>query len=196
MIAIIDYNAGNTRSVINALTRIGAEFVLTSDADTIRKADKVVLPGVGHAAYAMDELQRRGMVEVITALRQPVLGICLGMQLLFDSTAEGDTHCLGIVSGRVEQFDNTDLLVPQMGWNSVAGYDGCSLFQNISNEEYFYLVHSYYAPVGNSTVATSFYGEKYTVAVQKKNFYGVQFHPEKSGPAGEQLLLNFLNIEQ
>jgi len=195
MIAIIDYNAGNTRSVMNALERLKAEYILTADPKVIEQSDKIILPGVGHASAAMDQLNKAGLVQVIKEAKQPLLGICLGMQLLFEYSTEGETNCLGLLKGKIHKFDNIQIKVPQIGWNSISKQKNNILFENIKDESYFYLVHSYYAQICTDTIATASYGAEYTVAVQKDNFYGVQFHPEKSGDVGAQLLQNFINLK-
>lgn len=192
-IAIIDYGAGNTQSVKNALLRLNCQVVITSNADDIRQADKVIFPGVGHAASAMAHLKSTGLDEVIPTLTQPVLGICLGMQLMCAHCEEGDTKGLGIFDVDVVKFKNT-IKVPQIGWNHIANLKS-DLFKSIAENEFMYLVHSYYVPINKYSIAITDYGVTYASAMQKNNFYGVQFHPEKSGKIGEQLLQNFLNIE-
>lgn len=192
MIVIVKYNAGNIQSVLFAMERIGVEAVVTDDIELIQKADKVIFPGVGEASSAMKYLRDRSLDQVIAGLRQPVLGICLGMQLMCKHTDEGDTKCLGIFDTTVHQFDQ-GLKVPQIGWNNVAGKDPI-LFGGIGEDPYFYFVHSYYAQLCEDTAATTEYGLSFSSALQKDNFYGVQFHPEKSAAAGEQLLKNFLSI--
>jgi len=194
MIAIIDYNAGNNQSVANALDRLQAPYSITADPAEITAASHVILPGVGHAASAMSELRKRKLASLIPTLQQPVLGICLGMQLYYNSTQEGDTRCLGILPGEVKAIPGQGLAVPHMGWNDV-NYDTSSpLFEGIASGTCFYLVHSYYADIGPGTMATCQYGLPITVAVQHRNFYGVQFHPEKSSLQGQSLLQNFINI--
>jgi imidazole glycerol-phosphate synthase subunit HisH len=194
MVAIIDYNAGNTKSVINALKSIGTESILTSDRATILLADKVILPGVGHASNAMHELQERNLIQTIKEVKSPFLGICVGMQLLMEQSEEGNTPCIGIFKGEVKKFKSDNVKVPKVGWNTVSiNHD--ALFQNIPNDSFFYFVHSYYVPQNTYTIATSDYTERYTVAIKKDNYYGVQFHPEKSGLVGRQLLINFLSIK-
>lgn len=194
MIAIVDYGAGNTKSVTNALEKLNARYRLTNQIAEIQEADSVILPGVGHAQPAMAALAKCGLTEVIKKLEQPLLGICLGMQLLYNHTEEGDTDCLKVIPGSICKFTNPNYPIPAMGWNTVE-HDGSSLFENIAQYSYFYLVHSYYAQLDQQTTATSQYGGQYAVAVQSKNFYGVQFHPEKSGAMGRQLLKNFINIK-
>ena len=190
-VAIIDYGAGNTQSVKYALNRIGCKGFLTSDEEEIKTSDKVIFPGVGEASSAMAKLKSFGLDTVIPRLTQPVLGICLGMQLMCDSSEEGNTSCLKIFSTDVKKFD-ISLKVPQIGWNTIRNLKG-QLFNHVSENEYMYLVHSYYVPLINETTAVSEYGVKYSTAIKKDNFFGVQFHPEKSGDIGELILKNFLN---
>jgi glutamine amidotransferase len=192
MIAIIDYGAGNTKSLQFALERLGVKSILTSDPEQIKSAEKVIFPGQGAAGSAMKKLQHYGLDKVIRNLTQPVLGICLGMQLLCEHSEEGNIQGLGIVQGTVRRFSDK-VKVPQMGWNSIHKLKG-SLFEGISEASYMYLVHSYYVPEIKETVATADYNGPYSVALQKDNFYGVQFHPEKSSLKGQLLLNNFLNI--
>lgn len=192
MIAIIDYGAGNTKSLQFALERLGVKSILTSDPEQIKSAEKVIFPGQGAAGSAMKKLQHYGLDKVIRNLTQPVLGICLGMQLLCEHSEEGNIQGLGIVQGTVRRFSDK-VKVPQMGWNSIHKLKG-SLFEGISEASYMYLVHSYYVPEIKETVAIADYNGTYSVALQKDNFYGVQFHPEKSSLKGQLLLNNFLNI--
>jgi imidazole glycerol-phosphate synthase subunit HisH len=194
MVAIIDYNAGNTRSVINALNRMGVASVLTYDEATILQADRVILPGVGHASTAMHELRERNLIQTIKEIKSPFLGICVGMQLLMEQSEEGNTPCMGIIKGEVKKFRSEQHKVPKVGWNNVSLNDD-ALFQNVANESFFYFVHSYYVPQNTFSIATSNYTERYTVAIKKDNYYGVQFHPEKSGHIGSQLLQNFLSMQ-
>lgn len=192
MVAIIDYDAGNVRSLQFALERLGVESVLTADPQVIKVAEKVIFPGQGAAGSAMEKLQQTGLDQLIPTLQQPVLGICLGMQLLCDATEEGDVKGLGIVSGKVIRFSD-QVKVPQMGWNTILKLQ-TTLFKGIKEEDFMYLVHSYYVPLLPETIAQSDYDGAYSVALQKDNFYGVQFHPEKSSTAGSQLLQNFLAL--
>ena len=192
MVAIIDYDAGNVRSLQFALERLGVESVLTADSEVIKTAEKVIFPGQGAAGSAMEKLQQTGLDQLIPNLQQPVLGICLGMQLLCDATEEGHVKGLGIVSGKVIRFSD-QVKVPQMGWNTISKLQ-TTLFKGIKEEDFMYLVHSYYVPLLPETIAQSDYGGAYSVALQKDNFYGVQFHPEKSSTAGSQLLQNFLAL--
>jgi phosphoribosylformimino-5-aminoimidazole carboxamide ribotide isomerase len=191
-IAVIRYNAGNIQSVLNALERLGVAAILTDDPAEIRAAERVIFPGVGEASTAMRYLRERGLDEVIRSLTQPVLGICLGMQLLGEHSEENDTECLGIVPARVRKLPNGDgLKVPHVGWNTVQAIDN-QLFENITPNPYFYFVHSFAMELNEATIAQTDYGIQFTSAVQWRNFYGVQFHPEKSAGAGEQLLRNFI----
>ena len=190
-IAIIDYGSGNTQSVKYALKRLGCESVLTSDKEVISNSDKVIFPGVGQASSAMSKLKFKGLDMFIPNLKQPVLGICLGMQLMCNFSEEGNTDCLKIFDSNVKRFKST-VKVPQIGWNTVFDLK-TSLFDSINENEYMYLVHSYYVPLLATTVATSNYGINYSTAIKKNNFIGVQFHPEKSGSQGEVILKNFIN---
>ena len=192
MIAIIDYNVGNVKSLQFALERLGVKSILTNDYGLIKKSEKVIFPGQGAASTAMDKLKEVGLDKLIPNLKQPVLGICLGMQLLCENTEEGDVDVLGIIKCKVIKFSDK-LKVPQMGWNKVKKLR-TRLFNKISEGDYMYLVHSYFVPTINETIGQSEYGLTYSVAVQKENFFGVQFHPEKSSSAGSQLLKNFLEL--
>jgi imidazole glycerol-phosphate synthase subunit HisH len=191
MIAVIDYGAGNTFNVLYALEQLGTTPVLTADEKVLRTADKVIFPGVGHATHALEQLQEKKLLQVIPQLQQPVLGICLGMQLLFTNSEESPLSALNIVTGNVKKF-KLNIPVPHMGWNTVQTNNNV-LFTGIEQED-FYFVHSYYAPVTQHTIGTTYYGHDFCAAVQQQNFYGTQFHPEKSGNAGLTLLKNFLNI--
>lgn len=189
-LVIIDYGAGNIQSIKFAAKRLGYNAILSNNADEIMSADKVIFPGVGEASSAMKMLKSTGLDKVIPTLKQPVLGICLGMQLMCNQSEEGDTEGLGIFHADVVKFDNT-LKVPQIGWNNI--YDLKSdLFTGISEGEFMYLVHSFYVKQCAETIATTQYGVEYSSAIQKNNFYGVQFHPEKSSDTGEKILKNFL----
>ncbi len=191
-IVIIDYGAGNIQSIKFALERLGYEGKLSSDAEEIRKADKVIFPGVGEASSAMKKLKSTGLDKIIPQLKQPVLGICLGMQLMCRYSEEGDTTGLGIFDVDVVHFEKK-LKVPHIGWNRIKDLK-TPLFEGVKEQEYMYLVHSYYAPVCSETIATCDYGVNYSSALKKGNFYGVQFHPEKSSEAGEKILKNFLKL--
>jgi imidazole glycerol-phosphate synthase subunit HisH len=192
---IIKYNAGNIQSVLYALERIGVSAEVTDDMERIKNADKVIFPGVGEASSAMRYLQERKLDKLICGLTQPVLGICLGMQLMCRYSEENDTNCLGIFDEEVKLFQASDpgFKIPQIGWNTI--YDlHTSLFSNVAEQSYCYFVHSYYASLGEHTIGTTNYIQPYSSALQKGNFYGVQFHPEKSATVGEQILKNFLDI--
>jgi glutamine amidotransferase len=198
-LVIIKYNAGNIQSVLYALERIGREAVVTDDPAQIGEADKVIFPGVGEASTAMEYLQERGLNELIRGLRQPVLGICLGMQLMCSYSEENDTPCLGIFEEKVGRFapgaaasGNSTLKVPQIGWNNIYGLK-TSLFDGVADGSYCYFVHGYYAALGKHTIATTDYVQPYSSALHAGNFYGVQFHPEKSAQTGEQILRNFID---
>jgi imidazole glycerol-phosphate synthase subunit HisH len=192
-LAIVKYNAGNIQSVLYALERIGTTALVTDDVEEIKSADKVIFPGVGEASTAMQYLKERNLDKVIKDLKQPVLGVCLGMQLMCAYSEENDTECLEIFDEQVKKFDgssNGNYKVPQIGWNNV--YDvKTDLFKGLNND-YCYFVHSYYASLGEHTIATADYIQPYSAALHKDNFYGVQFHPEKSADAGEQILKNFI----
>jgi glutamine amidotransferase len=192
MIAIVKYNAGNIRSVKNALDRIGVESVITDDPEILNSAEKVIFPGVGEAGTAMSYLKERGLDKVIIALKQPFLGICLGMQLMCSHSEEKDTKCLGIFNENVRKFPPKGI-VPHMGWNDFIKTEG-PLFEGIATTDNMYFVHSYYAEVGEDTVGETDYLVPFTSALQKDNFYGVQFHPEKSADVGQKLLGNFLKL--
>ena len=195
MIAIIDYEAGNICSVENALQRLGASYELTSSPEVIRQADKVIIPGVGNAQKAMESLRASGLADIIPGLRQPVLGICVGLQLMCRSSEEGPTEGLGLFDARVRRFpDSPEAKVPHMGWNSIGNPDG-KLFRDIPGGSYFYFVHSYCADLCPDTIATCRHGETlFSAALRWENFYGTQFHPEKSGETGARLLQNFLAL--
>jgi glutamine amidotransferase len=194
-IAIIKYNAGNIRSVLYALERIGHTALVTDNADEIKNADKVIFPGVGEASTAMNYLENRNLDKLICSLTQPVLGICLGMQLMCKYSEENDTECLGIFDEDVKKFkvESLKFKVPQIGWNSI--YDlKTNLFKNVTDKSYCYFVHGYYAAKGEHTIAITDYVQPYSSALHKNNFYGVQFHPEKSATTGEQILKNFIEL--
>ncbi|MCW9037776.1 imidazole glycerol phosphate synthase subunit HisH [Altibacter sp.] len=191
-VVIIDYGAGNIQSLQFALKRLGVEAVLSGNANVIRAADKVLFPGVGAAGSAMDKLRVTGLDKVIPSLTQPVLGICLGMQLLCAASEEGNTQGLGVFSEKVVRFPPT-VKVPQVGWNTIHSLKG-PLFESIAENEFMYLVHSYYVLPCKAAVALTEYGVTYAAAIEKNNFYGVQFHPEKSAQTGAQLLDNFLKL--
>ncbi|HRG94417.1 MAG TPA: imidazole glycerol phosphate synthase subunit HisH [Chitinophagaceae bacterium] len=195
-LAIIKYNAGNIQSVLFALERLGVKATVTDDASLISAADKVIFPGVGEASTAMQYLQRNGLDRLIPSLQQPVLGICLGMQLLCDYSEENNTRCMGIFDQvKVTRFnpENGINKVPQIGWNKITALQG-PLFKGIEDGAYCYYVHGYYAGISPYTIASTRYEILYSAALQKNNFYGVQFHPEKSAATGEHILKNFLAL--
>lgn len=193
---VIKYNAGNLRSVEFALSRLGVEPVFSDEAETILKAQRIIFPGVGEASSAMKYLRERQLDEVILAAKQPFLGICLGMQLMCKHSEENDTTCLGIFDESVKKFNPADpaLKVPQIGWNTIADLK-TPLFTDILEDSYCYFVHGYYASKGEHTIATIDYGGEYSAALNKANYYGVQFHPEKSAAIGQKIIENFLKIE-
>jgi glutamine amidotransferase len=198
-VVIIDNGGANLASLRFALDRLGASAEVTASPDRIRAAPRVLLPGVGAAGDAMRRLGASGLVDVIPSLTQPVLGVCLGMQLLFDDSAEsqdgGRTPCLGILPGTVARLPGSPTMpVPHMGWNRRATNQPDALFEGLNEDEYFYFVHSYAAPVGEYTLASTHYGTEFSVAVRARNFRGVQFHPERSAAAGARLLANFMRL--
>ena len=195
MIAIIDYDAGNIRSVGNALERLGAEYELTADPARILAADKVILPGVGNAARAMENLRGRGLCELVKSLRRPVLGICVGMQLMCRDSEEGPVQGLGLFDAHVRRFSETPgAKVPHMGWNAIGNLDS-KLFKGLPGGSFVYFVHSYSAGPGPDTIATCRHGDQlFSAALKYENFYGTQFHPEKSGSVGAAILQNFLAL--
>lgn len=202
-VAIVKYNAGNIRSVINAVRRLGIDPIYTDNADILRKADRVIFPGQGEASTAMAYLREHGLVEVICSLRQPVLGICIGQQLLCRHSEEGDTECMGIFRTDVKRFqpERHEDKVPVMGWNTISNLKS-PLFNGLEDNEtmkcksfpYVYFVHSYYCPICEDTIAESHHILNYSAALHRENFYATQFHPEKSGGVGEQILKNFLTL--
>lgn len=194
-VAIIKYNAGNVRSVMNALIRLGITPTVTDNAERLANADRVIFPGQGEASNAMRYLKEHRLDQAIKALKQPVLGICIGQQLLCRHTEEGDTDGLGIFDTDVKMFRprQREEKVPAMGWNSLNGMNS-KLFKGIKDGEFVYFVHSYYVPLCESTIASTDYIEQYSAALNKDNFYATQFHPEKSGKVGEMILKNFLEL--
>lgn len=192
-IVIINYGAGNIQSIKFAIERLGYSAILSDDPNEIKEADRVIFPGVGEASSAMKKLRETGLHELIPDLSQPVLGICLGMQLMCNKSEEGNTSGLGIFDVDVVRFSK-NVKVPQIGWNQIQGLKS-ELFRGVTEKEHIYLVHSYYAPICNETIATSEYGVDYSAALQKDNFYGVQFHPEKSSEVGAKILQNFLDLK-
>lgn len=194
MIALIDYGAGNTASVANVLKELGCEFKITCSELSLCNADKIILPGVGEASYAVKRLNVLNLFSLLRVLRKPLLGICLGMQLLCENSKEGNVSCLGVLPTTVEKFDSHDLKIPHMGWNQVSQIKESKLFNGIADKENFYFAHSYYMPLNEFAIASCSYGIEFTAAVEKGNYYGVQFHPEKSGAAGIQVIKNFVEL--
>lgn len=195
MIAIIKYKAGNTASVSNALERLGADFYLAETPEELEKADGIIFPGVGHAGSAMKSLKEQGVAEWLKNTKKPVLGICVGMQLLYETSTEGNTVGLGVIPGALQKFDETQAKVPHMGWNRInMNGEQHPILKNLSSKHYLYFVHSYYAPVGEETLASCEYINDFTAIVAKENYMGVQFHPEKSGNVGSMVLQNFLDL--
>ena len=195
-VALINYDAGNTTSVLNALQRLGVNAILTDRPGEIQSAEKVIFPGVGNASAAMQSLNEKKLISVIKELKQPVLGICLGMQLLCDHSEENDTEGLGIINLKVKKMQSPDkqFKIPQVGWNTI--YDlGGSLFEGIEQNSFVYFVHSYFVESGAETIATTNYIQPFSTAIRKDNFYGVQFHAEKSAEIGEKIISNFLSLK-
>lgn len=194
MIAVVDYKTGNIRSLGNVLNRLGAEWNLTSDHNEIVRASHVILPGVGNAAEAMANLKKLNLSETIMQIRRPVLGICVGMQVMCRHTEEGDAECLGIFDASIKRFTyEQGLKIPHMGWSQITNTES-KLFKGTDNNAYVYFVHSYYAPLCPDTIATAQHGSRFSAALKYENFYGTQFHPEKSGIIGENIIDNFLKI--
>lgn len=192
-IVIIKYNAGNIQSVQYALKRLNTEAIVTDDIELIKNAGKVIFPGVGHAGAAMDSLKEKNLDTVIRNLRQPVLGVCVGLQLLCRHSEEGNTDCIGIFDTKVKRFRPVKEKVPQVGWNNISGLRS-DLFSGLPEDQYVYFVHSYYAELCADTIATGNYINEYSAALLKDNFYAVQFHTEKSAAAGDTILENFLKL--
>ncbi len=195
MIAIVDYDAGNIRSVAGALERLGQQYELTADPERLLAADRVILPGVGNAAHALESLRQKGLYEVIRSLRRPVLGICVGLQLLCRDSEEGPVEGLGVFDAHVRRFpDEPQIKVPHMGWNALGNLDG-KLMKGLQSGTFVYFVHSYYPSLCQDTVATCRHGSTlFSAALRYENFYGTQFHPEKSGDAGSRILQNFIDL--
>jgi imidazole glycerol-phosphate synthase subunit HisH len=194
MIAMIDYDAGNVASVSNALNRLGVQHEITADTAKLDAADGIIFPGVGHAEAAMRSLMDRGLDTWLKQTKKPVLGICVGLQLLYESSEESQIPTLGIFRGRLQRFRGQGLKVPHMGWNRFASMKAHPLLIGLDASDYHYFVHSYYPPIGDETLATGEYGVAFTAVAARGNFMGVQYHPEKSGEAGAQLLRNFVDI--
>jgi glutamine amidotransferase len=195
-LSIIQYNAGNIQSVLYALERLGVTATVTDDPSIIQASDKVIFPGVGEASTAMAYLKERNLDQLIVSLTQPVLGICLGMQLMCQHSAENDTNCLGIFEEQVLAFKATEMIqkVPQIGWNNIMNLK-TDLFKAVPENSFAYFVHGFYAGLGDNTIATTDYIQAYSSGLHKDNFYGVQFHPEKSAEVGEQIIQNFLALK-
>ena len=193
-IAIIKYNAGNVASVMYALDRIGQKYQLTDDQEEIKKADKVIFPGVGEASTAMAYLKEKGLHTLIKGLKQPVLATCIGMQLLCKHSEEGNVDCIGVFDVEVKKFISKDLKIPHVGWNSIVQKGENPLMKGLKEEEFVYFVHSFYAPVNQYTTAVCEYEQPFSAMLHKDNFYAAQFHAEISGKAGEQILKNFLAL--
>lgn len=194
MIAIVDYGSGNIQSVVNALNDLKCDYIVTSREIDICNSDKIIFPGVGEASFAVKKLHKLNLFTMLRVVKKPMLGICLGMHLLLEKSLEGNSTCLGIIPGSTNKFDNTKIKVPHMGWNKIKIINESPLFNNIKDESYFYFAHSYYVPVNQYTIATTNYDVDFSSVIEKENFYGVQFHPEKSGEAGIQLLKNFIEL--
>ena len=194
MIALVEYGAGNTASVSNALKSIGANFKITSNEQEICQAEKIIFPGVGEASSAVRQLHKTNLFNLLRIIKKPLLGICVGMQLLAEKSEEGNATCLGVFPTTSVKFDETKVKVPHMGWNQVKKIKDSLLFKDINDGEYFYFANSYYIPKNEYTVATATHDVEFSAAIQKANYYGVQFHPEKSGEIGMYLLKNFVEL--
>lgn len=194
MIGIIKYQAGNLASVANALERLNADYFISDNSEELDSADGIIFPGVGHAGAAMDDLRSRDLDVWLKNTQKPVLGICLGMQLLYESSEEGESDTLGLIPGKLKKFDSSKAKVPHMGWNRFEPKADHPLIKGIDNKQFLYYVHGYYAPSNEYTLATCKYIKDFCAVVAKDNFMGVQFHPEKSGTVGSLLLQNFLDI--
>lgn len=194
MIGLIDYGAGNLASVINVLNDFDCEYVVTNKETDLQKCEKIIFPGVGEASYAIRRLHMTNLFTMLRVTKKPLLGICLGMQLLCDKSKEGNVCALAILPTTTEIFDATKVKVPHMGWNSVKLNHESKLFEGIADKTYFFFANSFYVPLNEFTIGISDYGIPFSAAVQKENFYGVQFHPEKSGEAGIQLIKNFIEL--
>jgi len=195
MLAIVDTGCANLASVGFAFERLGARNIITRDPAIIKRSERVILPGVGAMPYAMTQLKARGLVEVLRGLPQPVMGICLGMQLLFETSDEGEASGLGLLAGKVKRMDTGELPAPHMGWNTLENLGDDPLLAGMNEGDYVYFVHSYAAPVGRETLATTNYGQAFSAIVRRGNIYGCQFHPERSGKVGAKILENFLKVK-
>ncbi len=194
MIAVIDYGAGNTQSVVNVLNELSVEYIVTSREFDINKSDKIIFPGVGEASFAMKKLHLQNLSTMLRVTKKPLLGICLGMQLFCEKSEEGNICCLGILPVTSKRFDDAQVKVPHMGWNKVSIIKESKLFYGIEDNTYFYFANSYYVPLNDYTIAQTEHGIEISSAIEKNNYYGVQFHPEKSGSAGIQLIKNFIEL--
>ncbi|MTI87576.1 MAG: imidazole glycerol phosphate synthase subunit HisH [Balneolaceae bacterium] len=194
MIAIIKYKAGNTASVANALKKLNTDFFFAEEASELDKADAVIFPGVGHARTAMNSLKEKQIDQWLKNTRKPVLGICVGMQLLYESSSEGETVGLGVIPGTLKKFDESQAKVPHMGWNTIQQKGNHPVLKNLDPNYYLYFVHSFYAPVSEHTLAACGYINDFSAVVAKDNYVGMQFHPEKSGEVGSMILQNFLDM--
>ena len=194
MIALIDYGAGNLKSVANALDDLNTNYVITRRSDEIESAEKIIFPGVGEAASAMEKLEQNNIIDTIRNTKKPLLGICLGMQLLGTFSEERNTKCLDVVKACVKQFDAELVKVPHMGWNQVEFQKQNKLFNNLESGQNLYFANSFYVTITEYTIATTIYNQPFSASINKENFYGVQFHPEKSGKAGLQILRNFIEL--
>ncbi|MBR5856428.1 MAG: imidazole glycerol phosphate synthase subunit HisH [Bacteroidales bacterium] len=197
MVGIIDYNTGNLKSVQNALARLKADYIITSDLTLLSRCSQIILPGVGNAAWAMENLKKSGLADAIKLFTQPVLGICLGMQIMCRFSEEDNTPCLGIFDNEVKHIcncTNENIKIPHIGWNNIDKLDS-ALYNNVSDGEYVYFVHSYCADVNRNTIARCHYGTEFSASLKKDNFMGCQFHPEKSGATGEKIIRNFLEMK-
>jgi glutamine amidotransferase len=192
MIALIDYGAGNTASVANVLKDLNASYIITNRESDICKADKIIFPGVGEASFAIRKLNLFNLINLLRIIKKPFLGICLGMQLMCEESDEGNVKCLGIFDGTCKLFDTEKVKVPHMGWNKVEFDNNSKLFDGVYSGERFYFAHSYYVPSNPNMIASCNYEIEFTAAMEKDNYYGVQFHPEKSGPAGIKIVRNFI----
>ena len=194
MIALIEYGAGNTASVANSLKDLNVDYVITNKESDICKSEKVIFPGVGEASSAIRKLHMTNLFNLLRVVKKPLLGICLGMHLLCDKSEEGNIACLGVLPVDVKKFDESKVKVPHMGWNKVKQQKESRLFMDIPDESYFYFAHSYYLPENDYCIATTTHDIEFCASIEKNNFYGVQFHPEKSGEIGQKLLRNFIEL--
>ena len=194
MIAVIDYQSGNISSILNTLQKLKVPFIVTNKIKELEKAEKIIFPGVGHAKFAMQKLKEFKLIEFIKNTKQPFFGVCLGMQLLFSFSEEGDTPLLDVVPGKVKKFKSNKEKIPHMGWNNISYTKKSNLFKDIPPEQYFYFVHSFYAEISDFTTSETNYINNFSASFEKDNFYGVQFHPEKSGNIGLNIFRNFINL--